>query len=89
MPRSSHEVLVSAMRILARDIQSEDGVANAAILEAADRLDQYYAALVSIRDSKYCDYENTGGGQYGIGVTDGHRYCSNIAKGAINESTNM
>ena len=33
-------VLISALRILARDIISEDGVANATILEAADRLEE-------------------------------------------------
>ena len=32
------KTLIEALRILARDIQSEDGVANAAIAEAADRL---------------------------------------------------
>lgn len=32
-------MLVSALRILAQDIQSDDGVANAAIAEAADRLE--------------------------------------------------
>jgi len=36
------EVLIAAMRVLARDIQSQDGVANAAIAEAADRLEGYY-----------------------------------------------
>lgn len=34
------ETLINALRILARDIQSEDGVANAAIAEAADRIEQ-------------------------------------------------
>ena len=34
------ETLVSAMRALANDIQSEDGVANAAIHEAAQRLEE-------------------------------------------------
>lgn len=38
--RSSTTTLISALRILARDIQSEDGVANAAIAEAADRLEE-------------------------------------------------
>ena len=38
--KTSDETLISAMRILARDIQSEDGIANAAILEAADRLEE-------------------------------------------------
>ena len=34
------KVLIEALRILARDIQSGDGVANAAIAEAADRLEE-------------------------------------------------
>lgn len=37
-PRSSTETLVAALRVLAAEIQSPDGVANAAIAEAADRL---------------------------------------------------
>lgn len=37
--------LIEALRILARDIESGDGVANAAIAEAADRLQAYHAAL--------------------------------------------
>lgn len=36
--RASTPTLIAAMRALARDIESPDGVANAAILEAADRL---------------------------------------------------
>ena len=39
IPQSSTETLISALRILARDIQSGDGAANAAIAEAADRLE--------------------------------------------------
>lgn len=39
-PRSSTPTLISALRILARDIQSGDGVANAAIAEAAERLEE-------------------------------------------------
>ena len=38
--RSSTTTLISALRILARDIKSDDGVANAAIAEAADRLEE-------------------------------------------------
>jgi hypothetical protein len=38
MKQSSTLVLAQALAILARDIQSEDGVANAAIQEASDRL---------------------------------------------------
>jgi hypothetical protein len=74
---------VAAMRILARDIQSEDGIANAAIAESADRLERLQAALIEIRDSRFCSYENSGSGQYGIGVADGHRYCANVARSAI------
>jgi hypothetical protein len=38
IPRTSTESLAIAMDIIARDIQSDDGVANAAIAEAAQRL---------------------------------------------------
>ena len=34
------KTIIEALRILARDIQSDDGVANAAIAEAADRLEK-------------------------------------------------
>jgi len=42
---SSSATLVSAMRILANDIQSDDGIANAAIAEAADRIEQLEANM--------------------------------------------
>jgi hypothetical protein len=38
--RTQIEILVKAMHILANDIQSDDGVANAAIYEAAKRLEE-------------------------------------------------
>ena len=37
---SENTVLVKALRILAEDIQSEDGVANSCIYEAAERIQQ-------------------------------------------------
>ena len=37
---TSTETLIAAMRILSQDIQSDDGVANAAIAEAAQRLEE-------------------------------------------------
>jgi hypothetical protein len=37
---SETSVLVKALRILAEDIQSDDGVANACIYEAAERIQQ-------------------------------------------------
>lgn len=45
LPRSATHALVAAMRILAAEIQSDDGVANAAIAEAAARLDELAALL--------------------------------------------
>ena len=42
--KSSTETLIVAMRVLARDIQSNDGIANAAIAEAADRLEELHGA---------------------------------------------
>jgi len=47
---SSSATLVSAMRILANDIQSDDGVANAAIMEAADRIEQLLEAVKVLHD---------------------------------------
>ena len=37
-PRSSTDTLIAALMILANDIQTEDGVANSALAEAAMRL---------------------------------------------------
>ena len=39
-PKTDTLILIKAMRRLAEEIQSEDGVANAAITEAADRLEE-------------------------------------------------
>ena len=47
--KSSTETLIGAMRILARDIQSGDGVANLAILEAADRLEEQQAKILELQ----------------------------------------
>jgi hypothetical protein len=38
--RTSDETLISAVRILARDIQSEDACTNACLLEVAERLEE-------------------------------------------------
>lgn len=40
MKRTDIKTLIEAMRIISEGIQSEDGVANAAIAEAADRLQE-------------------------------------------------
>jgi hypothetical protein len=38
-PQSSTEALIAALRVLATNIRSDDGVANAAIAEAATRME--------------------------------------------------
>lgn len=48
-----------------------------------ERIEQLESALRQIAESKYCAYENTSGDQYGMGVTDGHRYCAKIAQDAL------
>ena len=49
MRRSTTETIITAMRILAEDIQSEDGIANAAIREAADRLEELASELARMK----------------------------------------
>lgn len=44
--RSNTSILIEALRILARNIESGDGVANAAIAEAAQRLADYHAVVL-------------------------------------------
>jgi hypothetical protein len=43
--RTETETIISALRVLANDIQSGDGVANAAIAEAADRMEELCSEL--------------------------------------------
>jgi hypothetical protein len=43
--RSETRTIISAMRILSVEIQSGDGIANAAIAEAANRLEELDAAI--------------------------------------------
>jgi len=47
--KSSTETIIKAMYILSNDIQSEDGVANAAILEAAIRLEELYKENLELK----------------------------------------
>lgn len=49
-PRTDSATLAKAMRILSQDIQSEDGVANAAIYEAADRIEQLERELAAAQE---------------------------------------
>ena len=46
--RSSTETLIAAMRILSQDIQSDDGAANAAVAEAAERLAEQHMRIAQL-----------------------------------------
>jgi len=48
--RTPIEILVKAIHILANDIQSDDGVANAAIYEAAQRLEEQNQRIKQLED---------------------------------------
>jgi len=50
MRRTDINVLIESMRILSREIYCEDGVATAAIAEAADRLEELEAQLKEAQD---------------------------------------
>lgn len=49
MKNSSTETIIKAMHILSEDIQSDDGVANAAILEAAQRLEEQAKEIEALK----------------------------------------
>lgn len=52
MKRTETQTLIAALRILARDIQSDDGVANGVIGEAADRLEELEAFREAYQQSR-------------------------------------
>ena len=82
--RAKTETIVSAMRMLANGIYSEDGVANAAITEAANRLAELNAQATKVctwtEDGDYGDvYEGTCGVQWALvgGLKEnGMNFCS-------------
>lgn len=43
--RTDTQTLIDALRILVRDVESDDGVANACIAEAAERIEQMRRAI--------------------------------------------
>ena len=51
--KSSTTTLIKALQILSKEIQSEDGVANAAIAEAADRLKMLDKRVIELEDTIY------------------------------------
>jgi hypothetical protein len=46
--RTSTETLIGAMHILATEIQSDDGAANAAVAEAAERLAEQHTRIAQL-----------------------------------------
>lgn len=50
IPYTETKVLHDALRVLARDIVSEDGAANVAIAEAADRLSEQATEIQRLRE---------------------------------------
>ena len=46
MKASTTETIIAALRILARDIETDDGVVNACLSEAAERLEELFADAV-------------------------------------------
>lgn len=52
-PKSSTAILVSTLRILAKDIRSEDGIANATIAEAAERMAKMHRLLSTASNIVY------------------------------------
>ena len=52
---SETKTIIGALQILARDIQTDDGVANACLIEAADRLRELQSELER-RQEPYCHH---------------------------------
>lgn len=77
--RTSDETLVAAMRVLARDIQCEDGVANAAISEAADRIESLVVEVKAMNEY----YDNAMRDDCGIGGAEKHCTCVPLLKREI------
>ena len=48
--KSSTATLIKALQILSKEIQSEDGVANATIAEAADRLKLLNNTVIELKE---------------------------------------
>lgn len=74
----------AALLLSAKNVETETGLTPHQLLERVMELE---AALTEIAESRFCNYDATKSdiyeGGYGIGVTDGHRYCANIAKAAL------
>lgn len=72
---SSSAVLVSALRVLASDIQCDDGVANACVAEAAERIEQLEASIKQIHKDYGCEIRDPCGTIW--------EYCERVRQKAI------
>lgn len=50
--KTKDETLIAALRILVDDIQSDDGVANACIAEAADRIEELALRVAQLENQQ-------------------------------------
>lgn len=48
MKKNNSKTLIKALRILSEDVQSDDGVANACIVEAANRIEELEAKITEL-----------------------------------------
>jgi len=72
--RSATKTIIGAMRILAVDIISDDGVANAAISESADRLEE-----LSLPDERICKWtDNINSGRHNYSTECGNSFYFEI-----------
>jgi hypothetical protein len=79
------QTLSAALRILANDIESPDGVANAAILEAADRLEELHEAITAaVYGTKLddCGNRDDDGLLYFVNTNDACRLLLSALQGA-------
>lgn len=52
---SSSDTLVAALRVLANDVQSDDGIANSCIAEAADRIEMLQEKAIEVLEWYFRD----------------------------------
>jgi len=81
-----NEIIAALQNLIALDradtyLMSDNDVIG--LGEAINMLQNDAAALIEIAGSKYQNYSKTSPDSYGIGVTDGHRYCADIANKAL------
>lgn len=75
-PRTDTAILARAMRLLSHDIQSDDGVANAAVFEAAERLEELLRENHEMRKALSW-YAETANWRRKVRIAGPHRNWSN------------